>query len=231
MAKNVDGVHMSALITRKEQRFAGVVDSGPVLTACCDVEAPALIISPILASMGHGRFTSFSQSTVTFKLLDEVLFRPLSMCCVSFAIEQRAHIFMSTIRRCSSGSLELYRPNHITAAELRGTFRIPVSGKNWVTAEVDAKGWTECAEVVDISLNGIGLELPAGVPSPSVDDVLSIDLTVDGDSVRLRAVVRNVRGNQCGLLFPECMRGTQVDPPHEYRQLVEQLELAYLRER
>lgn len=223
---------MSALVSSREQRFAGVVDSGPVLQSCCDVEAPVLIISPILASMGHGRFKSFSQTTVSFMLLDEVLFRPLSMCCVSFAIEQRAHIFMSTIRRCSSGTLELYRPNHITAAELRGTFRVPVSGKDWVKAEVEDRSRRSAyAEVVDISLNGICLEFPGSGDAPSVDDVLFVNLVVDGESARLKGVVRNVRGNQCGVFFPECMRGNQVDPPAEFRHLVEHLEMAYLRER
>ena len=139
---------------------------------------------------------------------------------------------MSTIRRCSSGTLELYRPNHITAAELRGTFRVPVAGKDWVKAEAEDRGRrSRHAEVVDISLNGVCLEFPVEGDMPSVDDVLFVELNVDGLSPRLKGVVRNVRGSQCGVFFPECMRGNQVDPPAEFRQLVEHLEMAYLRER
>ena len=85
-------------------------------------------------------------------------------------------------------------------------------------------------------MTGILLEFPADNPPEfqpgfQIDERLQVELRLDDHVEPLLGIVRRCDGRSYGLIFPEVLRGIEVDPPATFRTIVNTLERNWLRSR
>jgi hypothetical protein len=84
----------------------------------------------------------------------------------------------------------------------------------------------------DISLTGIMIEFdPPDDPDLTPEMEVWLNLSLDGYSVRLRAVVRHREDNRYFLFFPEVVTKHGINAPQPLRNIIETLERAWFEER
>ena len=117
--------------------------------------------------------------------------------------------------------------------ERRLGFRVPLAGvasefRDSLKARVAAPGRMLPAQVVDLSLTGILLELedPATLP-PS----LALDLELGNVHCLLDAELVRYDGQLLALHFPASLRNGELDPPESLRTIFGKLEQAWLQSR
>lgn len=214
---------MFRLLKRGERKPEKTESVRSAIDACCDRAAPATIMSPDVGVCCRGRFQAADGETVTLFLHHdwaEVVFMPLSLCCVTFNTANRAHVFLSTVRRYEKGDgsgpprLVLDVPAAVTAAEARSAFRIPVSADSGLRVQlIDGRNRVMVAIARDISFNGMLVEVPGDIQL-ELRDQLTVELNLDGDLARLEAIVRRRVKGAFGLYFPQTERvKKQLDTP------------------
>ncbi len=199
-----------------------------LMTDCCEQRCKAHVISTSLAVIANAKFVSANEQEIRLELDDQVPFRPKTLCCVSFTLKNRAHVFMSKVAHFDHSAvpavLNVELPKQVSVAELRSTFRIPVAENIELKCEtklIDRAPLS--AKVHDISLNGIAIELEQ-VPELSIGDEVELMLQLNGFQVPVKAELRNIQETRLGML----LLGDKTD---ELKRLVRQLEMEFLRSR
>lgn len=197
-----------------------------VVLECCDNNSEALVVSPALASVSHATFDTIDEKQIRLRLLqDNCPFRPLSLCCVSFSIKNRGHVFLSNvIDTTSAGSetvLALQVPDQVSFVELRSMFRVPVVDSAALACKVYSDGTEFDVKVGDINLNGICFE-ESERESWTVGECLDIQLKLNESNVKIRGEIRNVTNTRVGVLFIG-------DKTEQLAKLVRELEMEFLK--
>ena len=202
----------------------------------------ARVITSDLGLLCQARFSTISAETVTLALFDSpqtALFLPLSQCVVSFHSGNRHCVFLSLVvdfkqdETLQVGQLVLRIPSDIVAAESRHAFRVPLSSDTELRVRVVAengRAWNP--QPINICITGILIEFPVDdVPGFQIGERLQVELRLDNHVVQMLGFVRRCDGRGYGLIFPEAIQGTELDPSVTLRTIVNTLERNWLRSR
>ncbi len=211
-----------------------------IIHDCCSCKAPAVIFSPEVGAVCHARFIAVSPESVTLDLLEEINLLPKAThCCISFSHGGHSSSFFATVLECEP--LPPPEPSHLVLeittkvvdTEARAAYRIPIGKKPAPSVRLLMKdGRVLLPAPIDISLTGILVEFSADkdpnlLPSEEVD----LELCLDADGLFLRAEVRRRDRHRYGLFFPGTVGTCGVQAPQSLRNIVENLERAWLQNR
>jgi len=211
-----------------------------LLRDCCSCGAPAIILSPEMGAVCHARFTAVSPESVTLDLSEGTNLLPEgTRCCISFSHGGSSCAYFATVLEYQH--VPPPEPSHlileITAkvigTEARTAYRVPIGKKPAPCARLSTQDGQILLPIpIDISLTGILVEFataedPDLTPSEEVD----LELHLGDDTVHLRAEVRRRDGHRYGLFFPETVTKCGVQAPQSLRNIVENLERAWLQKR
>ncbi len=114
----------------------------------------------------------------------------------------------------------------------RRNFRVPLWDSSGLSVQIRKDEKQLSATPKDISVIGIFVELrPDDWLDLKQDDDLEVILEFEGETQTYRAVVRRCEDNGYGLLFPESMKGNQINPPTELKRIVMKLQCHWLARR
>jgi hypothetical protein len=114
----------------------------------------------------------------------------------------------------------------------RQNFRVPVHESSGLSVQIrkDKKLLSVIAK--NISVGGVFVELrPDAWIDLAQEDELEVLLEFEGITQSYRGVVKRRADNGYGLLFPDSMKGNEVDPPEELRQMVMELQRRWIARR
>ncbi len=203
-----------------------------ILEACCSVQQPAKVVFD--DEVMQATFVSLSKDNACFELLKRpvVNLTPLSMCYVAFSNLHCTGAFTSKVCSYQFPELSLSMPRQVSVAKARTASRVPIDVDSELSVRVktmDSIVWL--AQAIDISLAGIQIafdEEPK--PDLAVGAQLDVELRYHDNALRLDGVIRRkAEGGRYGLFFPSCVVRGDVQPPVALRQIVNDMEQAWLR--
>lgn len=190
--------------------------------------------------VAHGFFRSCSEGDLSLVLRDLEDAFPVpagAPCTVLFAEHGRPYFFAAPIdgltrKNSNRPMLMLRKPEEIVAAERRNTFRVPMSPKSMLAAEVSLGGRNWEADPVDISLGGVFLRFSEkDFPLFQPDEEVSVRLRIHDQDARLPGIVQRREGSCYGVFFPDALRKLRnglLEPIDSLRGIVEALEEDWL---
>lgn len=197
----------------------GPAEIASVLECACKDQKPAVVLVRDTRELLCGHFQRLERSRVTLALdpsAGAVACRPLAVCCVTFAHDERAFVFLAPLWRVGRDPeagdrrlLSVGLPGQMATLDVGSTRRIPLGpcpGLEVGIRAYDGREWAP--EAVDLSATGIlldfGRKRPPRLP---VGALLEISLALESLRVELTTVVRRREGALLGLSF--------VDPTSE----------------
>lgn len=117
-------------------------------------------------------------------------------------------------------------------SNIRQAYRVAVRPTSGLTAGLHT-GTTEIeAAPASISVLGIFLTPPAGTKLDlAMDQEVRLSLEFEGQKLTLRGVVCRQDSTGCGLLFPDSLKGEELDPPPLLSRIVMELQRRAVAER
>jgi hypothetical protein len=220
------------------ERVPGPAEIENVLECACKDATPAVVLVRDTRDVLRGRFACREGSRVSLVLdgqEDGAAPRPLSLCCVSFALDERAYVFLAPLWRISPNPgkapgrlLSVGLPGQMAALDVGSARRIPIG----VTLPIeigtyDRRAWTP--EAVDLSATGVLLEFGAEKP-PRLPVGALVEITLELEDVRatLTAAVRRRDGSRLALSFVDLIPGPTATPPQELQEILARLEHLWL---
>lgn len=218
----------------------GPAEIAAVLECACKDETPAVVLLRETGGVLRGRFAGAGGSRVRLRLDPDPrasLPRPLSVCGVTFAHDERAFVFLApvwgVVRGAHDGEanvLVLGAPGQIATLDVGAARRIPIGMGVTLSIEIgtyDRRSWTP--EAVDLSASGIlldfGSERPPRLP---VGALVELALELDGIRACVTAAVRRREGPRLGLSFVDVAPGAALTPPEPLREILARLEQRWL---
>ena len=213
---------------------------------CCENAAPAVLLCSEHADVAfQGRFAEVTNESVTLDLVverdSETSGRPISngaMCSVAMTYEQRSYIFMAQVQNyipvqrdpADLPKVVVAFPALIAASESRMSFRVPVSGDvEGLKVTIHSDQGVFAATPLDLSLTGMLFSLGDDAPGLKSDERIGVEMTLKGEVIRLAAVaVPRSQAALYGAYFPEVLRGANVAPPQQLREVLSHLEREWL---
>lgn len=207
------------------------------LDKCCKYGVPGLAISPDDMTMFQVQFERLTDENLLLRVFageDDLPFKPLSLCFVSFAAHIKAGIFIARVvsDRWQGGfhHLMLELPAQVATAETRKSFRVPVApGSGLVAEAITDAGRRLKGNCVDVSLAGalvhFDKEAAAWLP---VGSTFTLRLALPEAEVTIRAEVRRAAEEGLGLFFPSAVVDGELSPPDEHLAVVRGLERLWL---
>jgi hypothetical protein len=228
---------------RWQERRRGAPDSAEmasVLECACKDHTRAVVLVRDTGEVLRGRFERLEHARVTLALdpsSPAAQPRPLSVCCVSFAHDERAYVFLAPLWRVlvdpSQPGIRLLSvgfPGQIASLDVGSARRIPIGVGVTLSIELgsyDRRSWAP--EAVDLSASGVLLEFGTEKPpSLPVGALMEIVLELEGVRAALTAAVRRVEGHRLALSFVEATPGSTAAVPEELTTILAQLEQRWL---
>jgi hypothetical protein len=192
------------------------------------------------AVVAHGFFKSYSKgdlSLILRDLEDSSSIDAGASCTVLFSEHGRPHFFAAPIdgltrKNPTRPTLSLRKPEEIVAAERRTTFRVPMSSKSVLAAEVFLGDRHWDADPVDISLGGVFLRFSEkDFPLFPPEEEVLVRLRIHDQDARLPGIVQRREGACYGVFFPDALRKLRnglLEPIDSLRGIVEALEEDWL---
>jgi PilZ domain len=178
--------------------------------------APAVVVTPGEGSY-QARFTNAGRESVSLELITAPArgaLRPATVVSVSFRIDDRSGLFLTTVQRLDLSRpspqpplLVLAPPPQVSRGESRRSYRYPVFGDTNVRAKLMADNQTWVPKVLDLSLRGARVEFPLGRdPELEIGSAVTVELWLKNYAVRLAADVRRCDSRIYGLRFTEDLK-------------------------
>jgi hypothetical protein len=210
------------------------------LECACKDRSPAVVLLREQGDVLRARFERLERNRVTLVLdpgAAAAAPRPLSVCCISFAHDERVHVFLAPIWRVTSDPSEAQQrllsvglPGQLATLDVGSARRIPIDvGMTFgsVIGTYDRRSWAP--EAVDLSATGIlldfGREKPPRLP---VGALVEIALEFEGERATLTAAVRRREGARLGLSFVDAAHGASITPPPALAVILGRLEERWL---
>jgi hypothetical protein len=211
-----------------------------VLECACKDQTPAVVLLRDSGEVLRGRFELLESSRVTLTLdppCHGAAPRPLSVCCITFAHDERAYVFLAPLWRVRDDPnavngrlLSVGLPGQMAALDVGSARRIPVGVGVTLSIEIgtyDRRTWAP--EAVDLSASGILLDFsPDKPPRLPVGALVEIALEFESIRAELTAAVRRREGARLALSFVRPVPGGAAPLPEALRQILSQLEQRWL---
>jgi len=222
------------------ERVPGPAEIENVLECACKDATPAVVLVRDTGDVLRGRFACREGSRVSLLLdgpEDGAALRPLSLCCVSFALDERAYVFLAPLWRISPNPgeapgrlLSVGLPGQMAALDVGSARRIPINVGVTLPIEIgayDRRAWTP--EAVDLSATGVLLEFGAEKP-PRLPVGALVEIALELEDVRatLTAAVRRRDGSRLALSFVDLVPGSTATPPQQLQEILARLEQLWL---
>ncbi len=207
------------------------------LEKCCKYGVPGLAISPDEMAVFQVQFERLTDDNLLLRVFageEDLPFKPLSLCFVSYAAHIKAGIFIARVvsDRWQGGyhHLLLELPSQVASAETRKSFRVPVAPEAELVCEaITDAGRRLPGKCVDVSLAGalvaFDKEAAAWLPHGSV---FTLRLALPEAEVSIRAEVRRASDKGLGLFFPSAVVDGELSPPDDHLAVVRDLERLWL---
>lgn len=222
------------------ERAPGPAEIRGVLECACKDATPAVVLAHDDGFVLRGRFAALQGSRVTLALDPseaKPAIRPLSVCSVSFAHDERAYVFLAPVWRLREGNdgagrrlLSLGLPGQMASLDAGAARRIPVGMGVTLSIEVgtyDRRTWSP--DAVDVSASGVlldfGEETPPRLP---VGALVEIALELEGRRAALTAAVRRREEGRLALSFVVAEGGSAAEPSEALREMLSLLERRWL---
>lgn len=173
------------------------------------------------------RFSSADPGILTFDLLSEPPSLELqgSSCICLFTIRERTHAFVVVARKvllCDDRlpQIETRIPSKIFISESRKSFRIPLDEDTPLRFILGGYG---PAKPLNISIDGILVELPDDNIDLPVGSPVNVELSLNSKQLTLEGKVRRRQGSRMALSF-EHLLAREPTPPAVLVEIVESLE-------
>lgn len=224
----------------KAVRGPGRAEIANVLECAVKDATPAVILVRDTGDVFRARFSRLDRSRVTLALepsSHDAAPRPLSVCCVTFAHDERAYVFLSPLWRVTGDAnseagrlLSVGLPGQMATLDVGSARRIPIGVGVTLSIEIgtyDRRSWTP--EAVDLSASGVLLDFGAAKPPRlPVGALVEIALECEGVRAALTAAVRRREGARLALSFMGPLPGAPHAPNEELRTILARLEARWL---
>ncbi len=117
-------------------------------------------------------------------------------------------------------------------SNIRQAYRVAVRPTSGLVARIQAG--TESTDVIATSISVLGPfvgPLPGSKLTLSMDQEVLLSLEFEGRGLTLRGIVCRQDSTGCGLLFPESLKGEELDPPQLLSRIVMELQRRVVAER
>jgi len=225
---------------QQRPRSPGPAQIASVLECACKDRTPAVVLVRDTGDVLRGRFERLERSRVTLSLHPSsgaASPRPLSVCCVSFAHDERAYVFLAPLWRVLGDPneargrlLSVGLPGQIASLDVGSARRIPIGVDVTLNIELgtyDRRSWAP--EAVDLSATGVlldfGAEKPPRLPLGALVETV---LEFEGVRVELTAAVRRREGNRLALSFVDTAPSSPAALPEELAGILARLEQRWL---
>jgi hypothetical protein len=221
-------------------RGPGPAEIESVLECAVKDATPAVVLVRDTGDVFRARFSRLERSRVTLALERSSCGpapRPLSVCCVTFAHDERAYVFLAPLWRVTGDAdseagrlLSVGLPGQMATLDVGSARRIPIGVGVTLSIEIgtyDRRSWTP--EAVDLSASGILLDFGAKKPPRlPVGALVEIALECEGVRAELTAAVRRREGSRLALSFMGPASGEPTAPTEELYAILSQLEARWL---
>jgi hypothetical protein len=225
---------------RWRERPPGPAAIANVLECACKDQTRAVVLLRDSGDVLRGRFERLERSRVALRLDPPsrgASPRPLSVCCISFAHDENAYVFLAPLWRVLDDPdpirgrlLSVGLPGQIAALDVGSARRIPIGVGVTLSIEIgtyDRRAWTP--EAVDLSATGILLDFGPGMPPRlPVGALVEIALELEGVRAQLTAAVRRRDESRLALSFVDQAPGAEAPLPAELHQILSRLEERWL---
>ena len=112
--------------------------------------------------------------------------------------------------------------------EQRAGFRVPLTSASGLTTRIAVGRTRFTVRVLDISLSGILVELPAQVHELIMESLVEVTMELANKSATLKGIVKRRIDNKYGIMFPDCQIDGELDPPGSLLVIVKAIERSWL---
>lgn len=149
---------------------------------------------------------------------------------ISFQREGESTVNLKLEGMALSELLDFLRSVRVDQQNRRRGFRVPVVS-NRLQAQLGAPHDKARARARDVSLSGIFLEFPEGVPELQVNDRVDIAISHGNDDAAMRGIVKRRTDAGLGIEFGHAADTESPTPPAEFARIVMLLEKEWLADR
>lgn len=115
------------------------------------------------------------------------------------------------------------------ASGRRRAFRVPVSSRENLRLTLLIKKNAYKAVAKDLSFIGVGIDCRQKHLPLDINDRCRIRIEYRQRVVEVAGIVKNRSERMIGIEFPSCLTGNEPTPPEDLRQIVQTLQLSYIR--
>ncbi len=187
-----------------------VADPERIVVESCAAGTPAVVTLRERSGGVRGCFSAFRRGEIEIELADPAPELPEGAAChVAFLRRGQAVFFEAPLLRLEENSgrsfLWLPLPECITEEFARGAFRVPADDEAADVTIVLDDGSPAAARLANLSLTGALVEFTEAMPALFPEQVLELHLPIDGNPVRLAAVVRRLDATSAAFSFPDAV--------------------------
>lgn len=213
-------------------------DVAKVLEQSVKNATSALIVSHDSPAVARATFQQLTKDSILLTVARDtpIELRLGAMCSVSFHEVGRAHVFLARVRSFHAPRIVLWRPTQIAEEDARVAYRIELFEGHELAVKLTTYDWkTFDVRALDIGAAGMLVEfdaLPSSEETPlHLDEKVVMTLDHRGTQTKINGVIRRRVDNRVAIFFPQVVQGALVEPPTELREILSELQRAWLQAR
>ncbi len=217
------------------------------LIAACSQHVEAALVAPDTAQVIRCRFHTLDEGIVVLRGHEGTSssVTTLATCCVTYNLDGRAFVFVTWCRASTMDDMSgrplfsIAAPESIATLEVRHAFRVPVMSSQFIEASIQRDAHRPLpVELLDLSFSGARISMPSGqeMPEPEESIQLIASLETEGRTIIVNEAVEFRRIDvsaddgrlHCGLFFPDSYGTDSLEPDEPLREMVIELERAWI---